>query len=258
MRLVPNKAKYALARWIGDVIEKRAKRILRETNVWEPLQAYLAESPSTGCSYSDYLLLYKYIREKKPKHVLECGTGVSTVVIAQALKENHLDGGGSGKVTSLEESASYHSAAVKIFPKALAEYADILLSPVVEDTYNFFRGVRYKDIPDLPYEFVLVDGPDHLVNPTRPIVAFNFDLLWVIERSKQPVSALIDTRISTCFVYSIILGKKFSFDYLRRVGVVEQCAKKDILSAQEIGSRALKRRAFARPSLRKFVFGQYE
>ena len=80
MRLVPNKAKYALARWIGDVIEKRAKRILRETNVWEPLQAYLAESPSTGCSYSDYLLLYKYIREKKPKHVLECGTGVSTVV----------------------------------------------------------------------------------------------------------------------------------------------------------------------------------
>ena len=42
----------------------------------------------TGASYSDYLTLYEQVKSFKPKEILECGTGITTVVLAQALLEN--------------------------------------------------------------------------------------------------------------------------------------------------------------------------
>ena len=45
------------------------------------LCTYLSKTESTGCSWSDYAALYRRIRTLRPREVLECGTGVSTVVI---------------------------------------------------------------------------------------------------------------------------------------------------------------------------------
>ena len=42
-------------------------------------------SSSSGADLSDYVLLYETIKQKKPQFVLECGTGCSTFVIAQAM-----------------------------------------------------------------------------------------------------------------------------------------------------------------------------
>jgi predicted O-methyltransferase YrrM len=38
----------------------------------------------------DCMILYKYIIEKKPIQILEIGTGISTLIIAQAIKENNI------------------------------------------------------------------------------------------------------------------------------------------------------------------------
>ena len=46
------------------------------------------KSDSSGVSYSDYYNLYSYVKQIKPQYVLECGTGKSTIVIAQAMLEN--------------------------------------------------------------------------------------------------------------------------------------------------------------------------
>ena len=83
---------------LRKIAQIKAKRLLRRNDgLWNALQAYLQETKSTGCGYIDYAYLYQMIRSTKPVEVLECGTGVSTLVIAHALMENESEtsrGGG--------------------------------------------------------------------------------------------------------------------------------------------------------------------
>ncbi len=48
---------------------------------------------SSGASAIRYKALYEYVKKHKPKEILECGSGVTTVVLAQAIKENGMGGG---------------------------------------------------------------------------------------------------------------------------------------------------------------------
>lgn len=83
---------------LRKIAQIKAKRMLqRNDELWNALQAYLQETKSTGCGYIDYACLYQTVRSTKPVEVLECGTGVSTLVIALALMENETEtsrGGG--------------------------------------------------------------------------------------------------------------------------------------------------------------------
>jgi len=143
-----------------SVLNLHAIRILQENHeLWDTLSGFLEKSSSTGCSYSDYLILYAYIKEKKPSEILECGSGVSTVVIAHALMENEKESGIFGRVTSMEELPEWYESVKQLFPEHLKKYTDLILSPVTEGRYALFRGMRYEKTPDRPYELVFVDGP---------------------------------------------------------------------------------------------------
>ncbi len=254
------KIRHVPAGILAKFFERQAEMTLRKNRpLWGLLQDYLKNSPSTGCAYSDYLLLYNYIRNRKPKEVLECGTGVSTVVIAYALKENERDYGIKGRVTSMEESPNYYNVALKLFPEreSLKSYAEIVLSPVMEDTYHFFRGIRYKDVPLRPYDFVFVDGPDYLCDPKGEIILFNFDFVDIVRKSEKPVGALIDTRTTTCFVYSLLFGDEFRYDYVRKVGIVEPVTKNDLAPVQKIVARSMRAHSFKRPPFLNFIRGTY-
>lgn len=198
------------------------------------LQEYMRQSKSTGCSYSDYLFLYNYIREYKPMEVLECGTGVSTIVMAYAMLENERDGGATGRLTSMEEIKEWHTIAVEILPPNLKRFTDIVLSPVIEGQYGFFRGMRYKNLPQRPYEFVFVDGPK-THSPKDGMKTFDFDFIWVVENSSKPVYGILDLRLSTFYVLREIFGKeKARFDILRSLGFIGPCSKDDLRSTNEI------------------------
>lgn len=243
---------------LHNYLEQSAeKKIKANRPLWEFLKAYIEKSPSTGCSFSDYFVLYNYVRRYKPKEVLECGTGMSTVVLAQALKENHQEGGAQGRIASMEENEEYYKKALGLFPESLKEYAEIFLSPAIEDTRDFFRGVRYKDIPYRKYDFVFVDGPDLMTDPKGSSLAFDYDIVRIIANSDTPVAGFVDTRTSTCFIYSLIFGDKFRYDYVRKLGIIEPCTKKDVLSAKKIADRATMRHAFRRPSLLKSIRGSF-
>ena len=41
------------------------------------------------------------------------------------------------------------------------EDVDFCLSDTVEDYFSLFRGMRYRDVPDRPYEFIFIDGPKY-------------------------------------------------------------------------------------------------
>ena len=237
------KLKDEIARIFVKRIEARAKaQILGNPKLKEYLQHYARTSPSTGCSYSDYAVLYNWIRKNKPKEVLELGTGYSTLVIYQALKENEA-GGFKGRLVSMEENKDYYEAALRSLPKGVN--VEIVLSPTVEDTYDFFRGVRYKDVPKRDYDLVFVDGPDKMMHPKSHPLTFCMDVLSLV--GDHPLTAIIDKRLSTCFVYSLLF-KSFRYDFLREIGMLGPVTKKDLRSGREISQKQQKK-------LYCFVFG---
>ena len=216
-------------------LNERAKRVLqRNPELWRTLDEYEKLSGSTGCIYIDYVVLYNYVRNKKPIEILECGTGVSTIIIAYALTENEREGNPRGRVTSMEESEKWHRLAQELLPKNLERYVEIILSPPEEDFHAFFRGTRYKDVPDRQYEFVFIDGP-YSRSPKDGTPTFDFDFIHIVKRSRGYVRGIIDMRHSTCYVLQEVFGpQKFRYDYVRGLGFIGPVRKEDIRDAGTI------------------------
>ncbi len=225
----------AIVRRIRGLLELLAKRkIKKNVRLWTEIDSYIKKSTSTRCSYSDYLELYLYIKKNKPVEVLECSTGVSTIVMAYAMMENEKESGIVGRITSMEESPKYYDIACQLLPPYLEKYIEIIRSQKVDAYYYFFRGVKYENIPEREYSFVFIDGPT-----TRSISdnqkTFDFDFIEVVSRSVKPIDAIIDFRLSTCYVLRKVFGKeKFKFDKYRSLGFLYSCSKNDLKVTNEI------------------------
>jgi len=203
------------------------RKLQRKAELWRLLADYLEKTRSTGCPYSDYWELYQAVRARKPREILECGTGTSTLVMAFALCENEREGC-PGRITSMEELDEYYRMARGLLPVSLQPYVELVHSPTVEDCYSLFRGVRYRDVPSRPYDFVFVDGP----KPTAPsdgMTTFDYDFLHVLKHSDHEVYGLVDKRVSTCYVLQKVLGvDKVRYDSLLHLGFVGPCTRRDL------------------------------
>jgi hypothetical protein len=205
------------------------RRLEANGPLWQTLKDYLTRSNSTGGEYSDYMALYDHVRTHKPQEILECGTGVSTVVMAHALMENERETGQRGRITSMEDKEQWYRLAAELLPEHLAPYVGLVLSPLVEDGWYIFRGVRYETLPDRKYDFVFVDGPDFdsLVDGK---LTFDFDLIRVVEKADHPVHAVVDDRLSTSFVYQKVFGpEKARYDTSHRLCFVGPVTRGDLL-----------------------------
>jgi hypothetical protein len=209
--------------------ERRARgRLKSEAALWAALQSFIRGTQSTGCGYIDYAELYAAIRRCKPREVLECGSGVSTLVIAHALEQNEAETGLRGRVTSMDEHQGWSDQAAGLLPPVYSPFVDFRVSPTVEDTYSLFRGVRYRDVPDRDYAFVFIDGPSYK-SPVDGTLTFDYDFLHVLKNSKGNVQALIDKRVSTCFVLQQLLGSdKVKYSPVRGLGFVAPCGATDL------------------------------
>ncbi len=117
-----------------------------------PRMRSYAASPDFLC------LLYDLIREHKPKLVLECGGGVSTLVSAYALQQN-----GKGKVLALEHDSYYAELSSRNLKNhGLGGIAHIIHAPlksylIGEDEIPWYD---LSDLPsDRPIDLLVVDGP---------------------------------------------------------------------------------------------------
>lgn len=147
--MLPHTLRKPILRLARRRVEAAARRrVQANAALWPLLEDYLAKTESTGCQYVDYDVLYRRVRETKPRRILECGTAVSTLLLAQALRENALRDGVQGRVTSMEDLEFWFEMAARQSPDELRDYAESRLSPKVEDGYTIFRGVRYAEIPD--------------------------------------------------------------------------------------------------------------
>lgn len=238
--------------WVDRMVARRARRaeaVLRgNTVLWDLMARAAAGTAVTGASYSDYLTLYEQVRTFRPREILECGTGISTVVLAQALRENAAETGEApGRVTSLEDDESWYQTACERFPDELNDIAEIVHSPKVDGFYKCFRGVCYESVPERPYDFVFSDGPDRH-SPVNGDKLFNLDLINVVRRSDHPVRGVVDNHYLTFYVLQKVFGlDKARYSVSHKLMFVGPVTRHDV--------RHLKRESFV-PDLR--VFGTTE
>lgn len=211
------------------------------------VREYLAENPrlaqviaaarsassSTGADSGDYVVLHSLIRRRKPNFVLECGTGITTWIMAEALLENLREAPESRpKLISMEHHQTWHEHAVTIFPADYAGVAEIYHSPICWTSYSLLQGSVYERIPDYPFDFVFVDGPDQerLLPDGSSEVLCNLDFVRLVERSAKPITALIDNRRHTVMAYTLIFGQdKVQFYDDWDLGLVAGVTRDDLL-----------------------------
>jgi hypothetical protein len=203
------------------------RRLRGHVVLWDLLTRAAGASAVTGASYSDYWTLYEEVRRHRPIEILELGTGLSTVVLAQALRENEAEGGPRGHVPSMEEDKAWAQTALECLPEEIRGSVEILHSPKVDGFYKCFRGVQYESVPDRPYDFVFSDGPERH-SPVNGDKLFNLDLIQIVCRSDQPVWAVVDDHYLTFYVLQKVFGlEKARYDAVRRLLFVGPVTKRD-------------------------------
>ncbi len=219
--------------------EAKIQSFVKSYNQKNKLQQIITDvdslSTSTGAGLYDYTLLHAYIRERKPTYILECGTGKSTWIMADALKKNFEEFGIKGKVISMENIHQYYAEACTNLPKEFADFVEIHFSELEDFSFSIFTGNSYKNIPDYPYNFIFIDGPDDpYVGEYTPLKRPNMDLIKLLHKTTNPITAVIDYRLPTVIAYGIIFGKqKVQFLKPWNIGLLENVTKNDILINQE-------------------------
>lgn len=124
---------------------------------------------STGIDNEDYRLLYDYIIEHKPKHIVEYGSGYSTWFLYNVINDLNLN----TKLTSYENDTVFYNYIIDNFSflKNTVNLVDIgcvdtvvCKHRVLAQEYTSCRFLHsYKDIEEV--DFVIIDGPGYSGSP---------------------------------------------------------------------------------------------
>lgn len=112
----------------------------------------------------DFLeLLAETVLARRPATILECSSGVTTLVAAAACRR--LD---SGRVWSLEDGHAFlERTRQALATQELTDYAEVLHAPLVETPLGG-RSWQWYDLsglPDLRAELLVIDGPPGKLQP---------------------------------------------------------------------------------------------
>lgn len=169
---------------MGGEQRQQHQNLFRQIEAMQGLYAELNMSHSLppmrdwAASPDFLLLLAKHVRAKKPLHILECSSGVSTLVLARCLQLN-----GQGKVYSLEHDEEYATRTREQLQRCgLQEWAEVIHAPL----QSYYLGhecwpwYSLKQIPSsLHPDLLVIDGPPQAIRKLAryPAGALLFPLL---------------------------------------------------------------------------------
>ena len=126
----------------------------------------------------DFLkLIVEHCLETRPTTVLECSSGLTTVMLARCCQMNR-----HGKVYSLEDGEEYAIKTRKsLDSNTLEEYASVIHAPLEKANVNGIDYAWYsmKDIPEQSIDMLVIDGPSGFIqkNSRYPALPLLFDRL---------------------------------------------------------------------------------
>jgi hypothetical protein len=185
--------------------------------------------------HSDALFLIDLITELKPRRVLECGAGLSTLIIAYALEQIEKASGHKSEFISLDESTEYiEKMVLPTLPARLAQRTALKASTPAYWHFENMRtlesagGIGYTDRPKQHFDLIYVDGPqvrqgqfrglvrDKSVSGVPPFLdrpPFDCDALNVVIESQKLVTVVIDQRIDTRWQMKTLLDRPYEDRY---------------------------------------------
>jgi hypothetical protein len=169
------------------------KLVKSNEKLWKLVEYFNKTSNSTGIDYGDIYYLYTKVKKIKPNFLLEFSTGASTAYIALALKEiQELDSAYMPKYYALEDHQGWIEHQRNIFPKDLSRFVEIIKSDITVVKMGGVDMVEYSNMPELPYEFIHVDGPNEDYGNQR--VKNTIDILNTINNN---VLVVFDNRMAS-------------------------------------------------------------
>jgi hypothetical protein len=142
--------------------------------------------------WSDLWFLYRTVRARKPKVVLEFGSGCSSIIMAQALADNARQGS-SGFLHSLDSEPHWGELTIASLPMHLKPFCEVILTAAVPTDLDGTPVWRYRDVPDVVPDFIYLDGPK-FTKERRAAV----DVLDIEDRLPQNFCLLVDARLKNC------------------------------------------------------------
>ncbi|MFA9217698.1 MAG: class I SAM-dependent methyltransferase [Sphingomonadaceae bacterium] len=153
---------------VHDRTRQEAATLFRQIEAVHGLYAELGLQhslpPTRGWAASpDFLLeLVRHVRSRAPHTVLECSSGVSTLVLARCLQLN-----GVGKVLSLEHDPVYAAhTREQLRLHGLLDWAAVIDAPLVPQVIDGADWIWY-DLTQLPMEaaidLLVIDGPPQAI-----------------------------------------------------------------------------------------------
>jgi hypothetical protein len=129
-------------------------------------------------------LILKILNEKKPKTILDVGSGLSTVLFAEWAKENN------AKVISLEHQERFYNETKELLDN-YGLTADLRLVDLIKDEHGYFYDTELPDEID----FALIDGPPGSIGRGATIYAifphFSDDFVAWLDDSHRDYEAAI-------------------------------------------------------------------
>lgn len=192
-----------IRRLYNRLCRRKLERLL--PGILSELKTYSKGSDTTGTQWITLWFAVKGILRHKPRHILECGTGSSTLVLAaavQKLKREYPDY--DGHITSMESIEQWFTIASECLPERYKADVEIIYGPREKFEMGFFRGFIHSNIPKKDYSFVFLDGPNFF---DEHGLAFCADIFKVMDLSNAKlIHGVVDARVSSVFVLQTIFG----------------------------------------------------
>jgi hypothetical protein len=140
--------------------------------------------------FTDLWQLYRLVRHRRPRVILEFGSGCSTVILAQALYDNaQANGQTAGRVYSVDAERYWANVTRQTIPEHLRPLCEVSHSPLAVVPLAETLAFRHQDVPDVTPDFIYLDGP-----ALTPAVSVSTDPLDLEERFPRRFFMVVDGR----------------------------------------------------------------
>ncbi len=190
---------------------KIAHRCSRYGNkqTYKQIDSYVNKYRSHGglknpCQHYKLFKLKQLLKEEKPKSILELGTGLSTIIFAEYVRNNQI-----AHLTSVDESSNWlkNSQELAGIDSSDDRFCMIQANRLIIND-SALKQIKYDATFEKDFDCVFIDGPNSEIDGVKNKDAVNTNIFDIIER-KLPRLIIVDIRRSTVEEIIKRLGDKY-------------------------------------------------
>ena len=193
-----------IKRWIAHSCSRYSNR--KEYRI---IDSYVHKYRALGgltnsCQYYKLFRLKKLLEEEKPKSIIELGTGASTIVFAEFVRDSQ-----DAHLTCVDESRCWLENSQKLakIDSSDTRFCMITANRLFINNHDL-KQIKYDMNFDKDFECVFIDGPNAEIDGVKHKDAVNTNIFDIAKR-KLPRLIIVDIRQATVEELKKRLGEKY-------------------------------------------------